>query len=222
MFMLVTRRSVGRTLIAATAMTVALLACPATNRAHAASEYVEGAKAFLQDLADRTIATLNQKQLSPPDRIKAFRDLFNQGFDVPSIGQFVAGRSWARANEPQKIAYLQVFEDVTILTWALRFDQYNGEKLSIEKAREDGKAVLIESLIMRPGGKDPVRVDWRIEKGKDGYKILDIVAEGTSLAIAQRADYSAVIQQNNGQFEALIHALRNKREKLRQQAQLEN
>jgi len=210
------RRLLGG-LIAAAALVAAFQAAPAK----AASDYAEGAKAFLQSLADRTITTLNQKQLAQPQRVDAFRQLFSEGFDVRSIGQFVAGRAWTRATEPQKVAYLQAFEEVTILTWALRFDQYKGEKLSIERVREDGRAVLLESLILRPN-KDPIRVDWRVEKGKDGYKILDIVAEGTSLAIAQRADYTAVIQQNNGEFDGLIRALRDKQKKLRQQAQLEN
>ncbi len=218
--MLLTRRFAGRALIATAAAASMLLALPgaiAPARAAAADE----AKTFLQDLADRTIATLNQKQLSQRERIDAFRNLFSQGFDVRSIGQFVAGRSWTKASEPQKVAYLQAFEDVTILTWALRFDQYAGEKLTIDRTREDGKAVLLESQIVRPG-KDSIRVDWRVEKGPNGWKILDIVAGGTSLAIAQRADYTAVIQQNNGEFDGLIRALRDKREKLRQQAKLEN
>lgn len=217
---MLTRRKLGRFLaVSALAGTLGLFG--AAPQAAAVSADADGAKAFLQQLADRTIATLNQKQLSQPQRIEAFRDLFSEGFDVPSIGQFVAGRAWSKATEPQKIAYLKVFEEVTILTWALRFDQYAGEKLSIERVREDGKAVLLESLIVRPG-KESIRVDWRIEKGRNGYKILDIVAEGTSLAIAQRADYTAVVQANNGEFEGLIRALRDKREKLRQQAKLEN
>jgi phospholipid transport system substrate-binding protein len=90
----------------------------------------------------------------------------------------------------------------------------------IDGLREEGKAVLLESSIIRPG-KPSIRVDWRIEKGGQGYKILDIVAEGTSLAIAQRADYTAVLQQSSGQFDGLIKALRDKREKLRREAKLE-
>ena len=217
--MLLTRRMAGRA-IATAAVAAMLLTLPASIGSALAAPADE-AKAFLQELADRTIATLNQKELSQPQRIDAFRNLFSKGFDVRSIGQFVAGRSWTRASEPQKIAYLQAFEDVTILTWALRFDQYAGEKLTIDRTREDGKAVLLESQILRPG-KDSIRVDWRVEKGPNGWKILDIVAGGTSLAIAQRADYTAVIQQNNGEFDGLIRALRDKRQKLRQQAKLEN
>lgn len=217
--MLLTRRMAGRA-IATAAVAAMLLALPASISPALAAPADE-AKAFLQELADRTIATLNQKELSQPQRIDAFRNLFSQGFDVRSIGQFVAGRSWTKASEPQKIAYLQAFEDVTILTWALRFDQYAGERLTIDRTREDGKAVLLESQIVRPG-RDSIRVDWRVEKGPNGWKILDIVAGGTSLAIAQRADYTAVIQQNNGEFDGLIRALRDKRQKLRQQAKLEN
>jgi len=213
---MLTRRWIVGGLLAATG--VALFG---PRPASANSEYAEGAKAFLQSLADRTIETLNHKELSMPQRIEAFRRLFAEGFDTHTIGRFVAGRAWTRASEPEKLAYLQVFEDVTILTWALRFDQYAGERLAIDRLREEGKAVMIESSIVRPG-RESIRVDWRVEKGGDGYKILDIVAEGTSLAVAQRADYSAVIQQANGQFDALIKALRAKREKLRQQAKLEN
>jgi len=220
--MLLTRRTAGRALIATAAAAAMLLALPgAIGTTHAAAPDSNEAKAFLQELADRTIATLNQKELTQPQRIDAFRNLFATGFDVRSIGQFVAGRSWTKASEPQKVAYLQAFEDVTILTWALRFDQYSGEKLTIDRTREDGKAVLLESQIVRPG-KESIRVDWRVEKGPNGWKILDIVAGGTSLAIAQRADYTAVIQQNNGEFDSLIRALRDKRHKLRQQAKLEN
>jgi phospholipid transport system substrate-binding protein len=212
---MLTRRSVGMALVILGA--TALL--PSAS-ARAASEYAEGARSFLQELADRTIGVLQQKDLPPPQRIDTFRRLFADGFDVPTIGRFVAGRSWQRATEPQKTAYLQVFEDVTILTWALRFDKYSGEKLVVDRIREDGKAVILESSIIRPG-KEPIRVEWRIEKGPNGYKILDIIAEGTSLAIAQRADYAAVIQQSNGEFDGLIRALRAKREKLRQAAKLE-
>jgi len=212
---MLTRRAVGIAVFSA-ALAVSVPVRPVA----AASEYAEGARQFLQGLADRTIEVLNKKDLTQPQRIEIFRKLFAEGFDVPTIGKFVAGRAWTKATEPQKTAYLAVFEDVTILTWALRFDQYAGEKLVIDKLREEGRAVLLESSIIRPG-KPSIRVDWRIEKGGEGYKILDIVAEGTSLAIAQRADYTAVVQQNQGQFDGLIKALRDKRQKLRQQAKLE-
>lgn len=212
---MLTRRTVGVAILAA-----AMAAGVAVRPALAASDNAEGARTFLQSLADRTIAVLSKKDLTSPQRIETFRKLFAEGFDVPAIGRFVAGRSWTKATDPEKAAYLAVFEDVTILTWALRFDQYAGEKLVIDNLREEGKAVLLESSIIRPG-KPSIRVDWRIEKGGSGYKILDIVAEGSSLAIAQRADYSAVIQQNKGQFDALIKALRDKREKLRREAKLE-
>lgn len=212
---MLTRRAVGIAILAA-----AMAAGAAMRPAAAASENAEGARAFLQDLADRTIAVLNKKDIGSPQKIYTFRKLFTGGFDVPAIGRFVAGRAWIKATDPEKTAYLAVFEDVTVLTWALRFEQYSGEKLVIDNLREEGKAVLLESSIIRPG-KPPIRVDWRIEKGGSGYKILDIVAEGTSLAIAQRADYSAVVQQSNGQFTGLIKALRDKREKLRREAKLE-
>ena len=41
-----------------------------------------------------------------------------------------------------------------------------------------------------------------------------MIAEGTSLRLTQRSEYSAVIQRNNGQVSALLAAMRNQIQQL--------
>jgi phospholipid transport system substrate-binding protein len=187
---------------------------PAAARA---SDFADGAGAFVKDLADSAIAVINEKGLPPDRRIAKFRELFLGGFDVPTIAQFVMGRAWARATDAQKQAYLKAFEEMTLLTWALRFNEYNGETLKLNNARAEGRVVFVESMIMRPG-RDPVRVEWRIERPAGAYKILDIVVEGSSMAVAQRADFSAVLQQSQGKVDGLIAALNTKLAQLNEKA----
>jgi phospholipid transport system substrate-binding protein len=40
-------------------------------------------------------------------------------------------------------------------------------------------------------------------------KIVDIIAEGTSLRLTERNDYAGVISQHGGQIQPLIDAMRN-------------
>lgn len=188
------------------------------GRARAESAFADGAGDFIKDLADRAIGVLNDKSMPLQRRIDAFRALFLEGFDVPTIAQFVMGRAWPRATEEQRQTYLRVFEEVTLLTWALRFNEYAGETLKLDKTRAEGRVAFVDSQVIRPG-RDAVRVQWRIERPRGAYKILDIAVEGSSMAVAQRADYSAVLQQGNGKVDALIAALNTKLAQLEQKAQ---
>jgi phospholipid transport system substrate-binding protein len=38
--------------------------------------------------------------------------------------------------------------------------------------------------------------------------VVDVIAEGTSLRLTQRSEYSSVIQRNNGSIAALLQAMR--------------
>ena len=41
-----------------------------------------------------------------------------------------------------------------------------------------------------------------------GLKIIDVIAEGTSLRLTQRSDYSSYLAHNNNSVQALINALK--------------
>src|SRR3546814_1164520 len=68
---------------------------------------------------------------------------------------------------------------------------------------------MIDSRIERAGGQ-PVRVSWRVRETDGTFKILDIVAEGVSMAIALRSEYGTVLKNNGGQLPPLTEALREK------------
>jgi phospholipid transport system substrate-binding protein len=51
-------------------------------------------------------------------------------------------------------------------------------------------------------------VDWIISKPTSDPKIIDVVAEGTSLRLTQRQDYASYLSRNNNNIEALINAMR--------------
>lgn len=195
-----------------------ILAAGLASMPAGASDFADGAGVFVKELADGAIGVINEKGLPLDRRIEKFRQLFLSGFDVPTIGQFVMGRAWTRATDEQKRSYLKTFEEVTLLTWALRFNEYNGETLKLNNTRAEGRIVFVESVVVRPG-RDPVRVEWRIERPAGSYKIMDIAVEGSSMAVAQRADFAAVLQQNQGKVDGLIAALNAKLTQLTDKAQ---
>ena len=61
--------------------------------------------------------------------------------------------------------------------------------------------------MVRPNNP-PTGVDWIIANPSKDPKIVDVVAEGTSLRLTQRQDYASYLTHNNNNIDALIAAMK--------------
>ena len=164
--------------------------------------------AFLKALAAEAIDVLSDDSLSDVQRETEFRRLFAAGFDVDRISRFVRGRHWRTASDQERAEYRTLFENFIIDTYARRLGGYSGETLAVGAARLSKKGrAIVSSRLNRPDGP-PVKVAWRLRGGDKGWLIFDIVVEGVSMALTQRSEFASIINNNGGQIEALLQALR--------------
>ncbi|MBL4613583.1 MAG: ABC transporter substrate-binding protein [Magnetovibrio sp.] len=203
---MITRRT---TLVAFFILALAFWVSPVSANAAAMNDAT--AETFVKSLAQEAVHALTAKGISRPDRIKHFRILLRQNFDVPFIGRWVLGRYWRKASDAQKEEYLKLFEDYVVITYVERFDQYSGDSIKVVKTISDpGKDTLVFSEIPRPSGGAPIRVDWRVRSKSDIYKIIDVHVEGISMSQSQRKEFSSVIRSKGGKVEGLLTVLRAK------------
>ena len=201
-----------RTLLAALAAAPLMLAFAAQP-----APAIEAGKAgaFIQKLGDEAIGRLGKAKLDKQEREQELRRLLNEAFAIKGIGRFVLGRYWRRADAAQRERYLQAFEDLIVTTYAARFEAYDGQTFTVAGERPDGKnGRLVESQISPKEGP-PIKLQWRIRQGGDSLKIVDVLVEGVSMAITQRSEFAAVIQQKGGSVDGLIQELESKVGKLR-------
>jgi len=66
---------------------------------------------------------------------------------------------------------------------------------------------IVSSIVERPNNP-PAKVEWVVGPTPNGPRIIDLVAEGTSLRLTQRSDYAAFVMRNNQSVEALLDALK--------------
>jgi phospholipid transport system substrate-binding protein len=166
---------------------------------------------FIADLGARAINVLTSTS-SETERERQFRGLFEQGFDVNEIARFVLGPYWRTATDVQRAEFIRLFENYVVHAYTVRFNAYAGQQLKVLGARPEGdNAWVVQSQIALPNSNQPpVRVDWRVTKHGDTYKIADVTVEGVSMALTQRQEFASVIQRNGGQLEALLKVLREK------------
>ncbi|MFQ5786203.1 MAG: phospholipid-binding protein MlaC [Alphaproteobacteria bacterium] len=168
----------------------------------------DGAINFVKDLGARAIDTLKDGSLDQEARKARFDQLLQNGFDMRLIGRFVLGRNWRALTPEQQENYLALFESYVLEIYASRLVDYSGEKLKVlsEQAIDD-KDVLVNSKIGREDapGFDVV---WRVRSGGDRYRVIDVMVEGVSLLVTQRAEFAAVIQRKG--LDGLFKMLRDR------------
>lgn len=201
-------RRVGLTLLAGPLMLGPLLVRPTSGRADSA----ETAATFLASLSDRAIRQLTQPGVDDQEKKARLRTLLREGFDFQTIGRFILGRYWRRAGPDALAAFLAAFEDMLVARFLPLLADYSGTPLRVGAVRPFGNNpnyFNVSSTIEQPGA-EPVRIDWRVRRADGAYKVVDIVAEGVSIAVTLRSEYGTVLRQTGGDLAALTQTLRQR------------
>ncbi len=197
----------GRQRPAAMAVTIVCLVLAAAGPAAAENE---DPGRFLIALSQQAIAELSDQSIGEAERQKRFRELLRANFDMRAIGRFVLGVYARRADPKAQAAFLTTFEDVLIQRFLPYFRDYRGEAFTVKKVRPDPTnpklSLVISDIILTDGKTLPV--GWRVRRANGHFKIIDVVAEGVSMAITFRSEYTTVLKRSNGDLPDLTAKMR--------------
>ncbi len=170
------------------------------------------AGAFIEDLGTRAIEQVVAPDVEPQERERRFRILLADNLNIEMIGRFVLGRYWRKASVEERSTFLDVFLEATVQRFTPILTKYPGERLRVGAVRQnptDPTLLTVTSQLIRPQG-EPFNVDWRVRRNGGRYEVVDVVAEGVSMAITLRAEYGSFIQRHGGGVRALTRSLREK------------
>ncbi len=167
------------------------------------------AEAFVQTDASRAIGILNDGSLSLSAKKKMFYDYVNQVADVPRITGFVLGRYRRQVSPAQYQQFADVFRQYADSVYETRLGEYHGETLRVTGSlvRAPGD-VVVSSVVTGGGFKGAPVVNWRVMKGPDGWKVVDVQAQGVWLAVVEQQDFTSTLANANGDINVLINQLR--------------
>lgn len=161
---------------------------------------------FISDLGDQAVTVLRQSGQPIERREAIFRDMLARKFAMGFIGRFTLGRYWQTASMDQQEEYLSLFSEFVLRNYASMLGGYVDEKFEVLGASEVGKLDMIVGSRITGGGRDPIRVDWRLRMIDGQPQIIDVSVGGISMSITQREEYSSLVQRNG--IAGLLEALR--------------
>jgi len=188
-------------LVTALAISLTLLraagAAPATDPAD-----------FVRDFGNRLIVAAADDSVSPGQRQAVLQRLLSEGVDARRIGRFVLGKYARKASEAERAEFDRLFAATIVATYSRHLGSYAGETLEVRGAQLRGEqGALVSSRVFRPKGP-AVAVEWRLRDDAGTWRIVDVVIEGLSMALTQRAEYAAFIRASNGRMDGLLARLR--------------
>lgn len=130
--------------------------------------------------------------------------------DVDAVARFCLGRFWRSATPQQQADYTTLFRRVLVKNISEKVGEYQGVTYTLGRAIKREADIAVASILNRPGNA-PNKVDWVVE-AEGAPKVIDVIAEGTSLRLTQRSDYAAFLSRNGNNVQALIDALKQQAE----------
>jgi phospholipid transport system substrate-binding protein len=174
----------------------------------------EAAADFVKGLVDRARMLSSRTDNRDPERHRQLLAFVRTGVDLVAIARFSTGPFWKQASDDERDRFLSLFETFVAQTFGRRLGELTGHNLQIVKAvavapgSEDSRDMLVMSRFV--GSDETTRsfgVDWRVRISEAGPRIVDLVVDGISMAVAQRDEFITVIRNGGGKFQALIAKL---------------
>ena len=166
----------------------------------------DDASAFVERISAQLIAVVNSN-LPPAEKQKRLRPIIDSAVDVDEVARFCLGRFWRTASPEQQKTYIGLFHEVLVTSITTKLGDYQGVKVTVGPSRPRDDASVVTSTVERPNNP-PSKVDWLISTASGSPKIVDVIAEGTSLRLTQRSDYAAFVTRNSNSVDALIAAMK--------------
>ena len=187
-------------LAGAAALLVAAMLAVAPARAAASDP-----ETFVKGFADRLVAIVNGPQDTAAKR-EALQPVVDEDVDVASIARFCLARSWNAATPAQQEKYVSVFHQVLMHSISSHLGEYQGVSFSFGTTHPQGDSTVVSTVVTRPNAP-PANIGWVVSDSTGAPKVVDVVAEGTSLRLQQRDDYTSYLRRHNNDIDALIAAL---------------
>jgi phospholipid transport system substrate-binding protein len=185
------------------------------------SDMSVGAASGPTDVIDRLhkhlLMTMKDAQsLGIDGRYKQLAPILEESFDFERMIAVAAGSYWANADDSQRHKLLSAFTDLSITTYAARFNGFSGESFEVIGERQGPRdTMLVDTRLNRSDGP-PVAITYVMAEREGDWRIVDVLLDKSISELAvRRSEYNHVLRSNG--TEGLARTLEEKAAEMRKE-----
>lgn len=158
---------------------------------------------ILRSGLDRLQGFLARGGTAQPEEVQAFLDdEISPFFDFEYMARWAGGPFYAQMDEGQRAQFAGKLKDLFFSALARNLGAYAERTPVVEvsqaRPRGYGREVDVTARVMPQGqGAVPVRLDFRFYPSRNGWKIFDVTANGTSAVAYYRSYFREVARRGS-------------------------
>jgi len=135
-------------------------------------------------------------------------------FNFTRMTQLAMGQHWSKAEPGQQTKLVDEFRTLLVRTYSNALTTYNHETIKVNPIKQLGDSVetTVRTVVVQGKGREPVPIDYSMEKKPDGWKVYDVTVAGVSLVTNYRGSFNSQVRK--GGVEGLLKALADKNKSL--------
>ena len=185
-----------------------VLAIAGANAAAAALSGPESeARSFVQQTIDTVLGILRNAKIPLEEKKNRVESIAYERFDFELMSRLVLARNWQKFSDKQKRDFVDAFKKHLSATYRDTLNTFRDESIEIGASRvEKNEDVTVMTIVT--GSTDTTKVDYRMRKGDQGWRGIDVIIEGVSLVQNFRSQAQEIVSAEGP--DGLIQKLRDK------------
>ncbi|MEK7946952.1 ABC transporter substrate-binding protein [Pigmentiphaga sp. YJ18] len=166
------------------------------------------------NVLDRIRKDQELKSGSPEKINQAIDELILPYVDFEKTTRLAVGRYWRQATPEQRTALVKEFRNMLVRTYGGSVSTITPQaRVDMRPFRaEPGATDVVVRTTVTDGQRDPIPVDYRLEKSDQGWKIYDLNVMGVWFIQNYRDQFASIGSQ--GGVDAIIKALQTSNQKM--------
>lgn len=167
-------------------------------------------EALIRNTVDEVLAIVRQDKDIKAGNKKKVNELVDAKvlphFNFTHMTRLAVGKNWRNATPEQKKNLEIEFRNLLVRTYTTAFTTYQDQEVEVKplKMANDATEVTMKTFILNKG-KQPLPVNYDMEKTANGWKVYDLSIEGVSLVTNYRGTFAEEIQKSG--IDGLIKTL---------------
>jgi phospholipid transport system substrate-binding protein len=155
-----------------------------------------------------TEAMREGSRLGYKGRLELLTPSVTRTHDLDFIARTTLGNLWSKLSPDQQITFTDTFRQLSISSYADWFKSHEGEAFEfVDQQAMPREQVLVRTRIVKEK-VEVARLDYVLRETKDGWRIINIMANGVSDLALKRVEYRSILERDG--FPALIDMLKKK------------
>ena len=170
--------------------------------------FAKDPSALINEIVDDAAAVLSSEDPIEAKIIK-LNAIAERSVDIQGIGMYTLGKYRKNISSDEKAKYQKLFRSYFLKSFSSRLVDYTNPKINVVSQKKiNDKYTIVNSVLEATQKRPQIKIDWRIyTKNAEKPLIRDLIVEGLSLARTQKEEFNSIIQNNNGDINALFKTL---------------